>query len=97
MPTARRKRPHAYTGRVTALFGIGAALVALAVWIYNRLVSDRNQVRSAWSDIDVQLALRHDLVPRLVASVKAYADYEKGYSDRGDRAPSPQRGCIPPG
>jgi LemA protein len=77
VPTARRKRPNAYTGRVTALLSIGAALVALAIWIYNRLVSDRNQVRSAWSDIDVQLALRHDLVPRLVASVKAYADYEK--------------------
>ncbi len=34
-------------------------------------------MRNAWSDIDVQLARRHDLVPRLVAAVKAYADYEQ--------------------
>jgi LemA protein len=50
---------------------------AAGIWIYNRLVSDRNQVRAAWSDIDVQLKRRHELVPRLVACVKAYADYEK--------------------
>jgi len=53
------------------------AVVALVIWIYNRLVRDRNQVRSAWSDIDVQLTRRHDLVPQLVTAVKAYADYEK--------------------
>lgn len=54
-----------------------ALLLAAAVWIYNRLVGDRNQVKNAWSDIDVQLARRHDLVPRLVSAVKAYADYEQ--------------------
>ena len=50
---------------------------AAGIWIYNRLVGDRNQVRAAWSDIDVQLKRRHELVPRLVSCVKAYADYEK--------------------
>jgi LemA protein len=54
-----------------------AIVIAAAVWIYNRLVRERNQVRSAWSDIDVQLVRRHDLVPQLVNTVKAYADYEK--------------------
>ncbi|MEJ2532304.1 MAG: LemA family protein, partial [Halioglobus sp.] len=59
-------------------FTVFICLVAAAgIWIYNRLVSDRNQVRAAWSDIDVQLKRRHELVPRLVACVKAYADYEK--------------------
>ena len=56
------------------------ALGVLALWailIFNRLVHDRNQVRSAWSDIDVQLTRRHDLVPRLVEAVRAYAAYEK--------------------
>jgi LemA protein len=56
------------------------ALGILLVWgilIFNRLVRDRNQVRSAWSDIDVQLIRRHDLVPRLVEAVKAYAAYER--------------------
>lgn len=50
--------------------------IAIAV-MYNRLVRSRNRVRSAWSDIDVQLQRRHDLVPRLVAAVDQYADYER--------------------
>lgn len=53
------------------------AVTAAGIWIYNRLVRDRNQVSAAWSDIDVQLKRRHELVPRLVSCVKAYADYEK--------------------
>ncbi len=53
------------------------ALFAASIWIYNQLVKDRNQVSAAWSDIDVQLKRRHELVPRLVSCVKAYADYEK--------------------
>jgi LemA protein len=53
------------------------ALAAWAVYIYNRLIRDRNQVRAAWGDIDVQLTRRHDLVPRLVDAVRAYADYER--------------------
>lgn len=59
---------------------IPVGLAALIVWgilIFNRLVGDRNQVRAAWSDIDVQLTRRHDLVPRLVEAVKAYAGYEQ--------------------
>ena len=60
-----------------ALIGIVALAVGGAIWIYNRLVSDRNQVRNAWSDIDVQLRRRHDLIPQLVTAVKAYADYER--------------------
>ncbi|MCP5191070.1 MAG: LemA family protein [Pseudomonadales bacterium] len=60
------------------IISILLVLVAVAgVWIYNRLVRDRNQVRAAWSDIDVQLKRRHELVPRLVSCVKAYADFEK--------------------
>jgi LemA protein len=61
---------------MTSVFILAAALAASAIWIYNRLVRDRNQVRNAWSDIDVQLARRHDLVPQLVAAVKAYAAFE---------------------
>jgi LemA protein len=54
-----------------------ACLGIAVVLLYNRLVKDRNQVRAAWADIDVQLKRRHDLVPQLVTVVKAYADYEK--------------------
>ena len=54
----------------------GAAVVAWAAVAYNRLVRLRNQVATAWSDIDVQLQRRHDLVPQLVAAVKGYAAHE---------------------
>jgi LemA protein len=54
-----------------------AALAAWAVFVFNRLVRLRNQVRTAWADIDVQLQRRHDLVPSLVAAVKGYAGHEQ--------------------
>jgi LemA protein len=56
---------------------VAIALLGVGIWIYNCLVKDRNQVRNAWSDIDVQLRRRHDLIPQLVSAVKAYADYER--------------------
>ncbi|KPK12457.1 MAG: hypothetical protein AMJ68_02050 [Acidithiobacillales bacterium SG8_45] len=52
----------------------------IAVWvivIFNRLVRDKNRVLAAWSDIDVQLKRRHDLIPKLVDAVKQYAAFEK--------------------
>lgn len=52
------------------------ALLAWAVLVFNRLVRLRNQARTAWADIDVQLQRRHDLVPQLVATVQAYAGHE---------------------
>lgn len=55
---------------------LAAALLAWAVTLFNRLVRLRNQVRTAWADIDVQLTRRHDLVPSLVAAVKGYAGHE---------------------
>lgn len=51
--------------------------VAGVIWIYNRLVQDRNLVAAGWSDIDVQLKRRHELIPRLVECVRAYADHER--------------------
>ena len=60
-------------------------LAALAVWAviaFNGLVRLRNQVRAGWSDIDVQLTRRHDLVPMLVEAVKAYAGHEKTLFER---------------
>lgn len=65
---------------------IVAALVMLAVvagvimWFvadYNRIIKLRNQLKNAWSQIDVQLKRRHDLIPNLVETVKGYAGHEK--------------------
>jgi LemA protein len=61
--------------KVILLFA--AALVVSAVVLYNRLIRGRNRVATAWSDIDVQLQRRHDLIPNLVAAVRQYADYER--------------------
>jgi LemA protein len=60
---------------MATLMTIGAALL-WGIVIYNRLVGDKNRVLSAWSDIDVQLKRRHDLIPKLVEAVKRYAAYE---------------------
>src|SRR5256885_15386562 len=59
---------------------IAAAVVTLAgglVWIYNGLVRRRNRVDATWSDIDVLLRRRHDLVPNLVSAVSGYAGHEQ--------------------
>jgi LemA protein len=52
------------------------AAIAFGLVTFNELIADRNRVRAAWSDIDVQLQRRHDLVPQLVSIVKAYAAHE---------------------
>ena len=63
---------------IEILAGIAVLGIVLpAVWLYNRLVADRNQARQGYADIDVQLKRRADLVPRLVEAVKGYAGYEK--------------------
>lgn len=58
------------------LAAIGLCAIA-GVILYNKLIRGRNRVSTAWSDIDVQLQRRHDLIPRLVTAVKRYADYER--------------------
>jgi LemA protein len=58
-------------------FLLVAALAAAAVWLYNSLVGLRNQVGSAWAQIDVQLKRRHDLIPNLVAAVQGYMQHER--------------------
>jgi len=60
------------------LFAGVFVLVALAaIGIYNGLVASRNQTKNAWSQIDVQLKRRHDLIPNLVETVRGYATHEQ--------------------
>jgi LemA protein len=63
------------------MFSLAGLIVLVAVWliaVYNGLITLRNRVQEAWSDIDVQLKRRYDLIPNLVESVKGYAKHEAG-------------------
>ena len=65
--------------------GVGVIVVVLAlvfVNMYNRLVLLRNRVENSWSQIDVQLKRRYDLIPNLVSTVKGYAAHESGVFER---------------
>ncbi|MCO6429655.1 MAG: LemA family protein [Deltaproteobacteria bacterium] len=64
------------------LLGIIAFLVVMFVAIYNGLVTKRVATENAWSQIDVQLKRRHDLIPNLVETVKGYASHEKETLER---------------
>src|SRR3989344_3943270 len=55
-----------------------AIAVLWVVWAYNRLIQLTNRTEEAWSDIDVQLKRRYDLIPNLVETVKGYVTHERG-------------------
>src|SRR6186713_3096376 len=61
-----------------------AVILILVIWLIsvrNGLIRRRNQIENAWSQIDVQLKRRHDLIPNLVETVKGYAAHEKSTLD----------------
>jgi LemA protein len=57
--------------------GLSVLVAIFLLMTFNRLVGMRNGVRTGWSDIDVQLTRRHDLVPNLVETVRGYMDHER--------------------
>jgi LemA protein len=73
------------------------ALCALAFWAYNALVRLRVTADSAWSDIDVQLKRRYDLIPNLVETVKGYAGHERETLEAVIRARSRAQEAVTPG
>ena len=71
-------------------------LAVLAVVIYNGLVQSRNRVDEAWSDIEVQMKRRYDLIPNLVETVKGYAKHEESVFTRVTEARSAAMGAQTP-
>ncbi len=70
-----------------------ALLVIFVIGIYNSLVGLRNQVGNAWSQIDVQLKRRHDLIPNLVETAKGYMQHERGTFEAITKARSQAMGA----
>ena len=60
------------------LIALVAIVIMFVAGMYNSLVRLRNQVKNAWSQIDVQLKRRHDLIPNLVETAKGYMEHERG-------------------
>lgn len=68
--------------------GVVVLLAIVVIVIYNGLVTLRNRVEEAWSDITVQLKRRTDLIPNIVSTVKGYAKHESGVFDAVTKARS---------
>lgn len=70
------------------VIGVVVLLVAGFIGIYNSLVARRNRIDEAWSDIEVQMKRRYDLIPNLLETVKGYASYEREVFENVTRARS---------
>ena len=74
---------------MTLIYTLIVILAVLFIWgiaSYNRFVVFINHAKEAWSDIDVQLKRRYDLIPNLVATVKGYANHEAGTLEKVTQA-----------
>jgi LemA protein len=68
------------------IVGGAVVIVLYVIVVYNGLVAKRNQVRNGWSQIDVQLKRRHDLIPNLVTAVQGYLQHERAILENVSRA-----------
>ena len=75
-------------GAFVLLLIIIGAVVLMAIGMYNSLITLRNRCDNAWSQVDVQLRRRYDLIPNLVETVKGYAKHESGVFERVTQARS---------
>ncbi len=73
-------------GAFVLLLVIIGAVVVMAIGMYNSLITLRNRCDNAWSQVDVQLRRRYDLIPNLVETVKGYAKHESGVFERVTQA-----------
>ena len=79
------------------VFGIIALVIVFCVAVYNGLVKRRNRVEEAWSDIEVQMKRRYDLIPNIVETVKGYAGHEKSVLESVTMARTQAMGAQTPG
>jgi LemA protein len=80
-------------GIVVVLLILFGLLILFVIGIYNSLVGLRNQVDNAWSQIDVQLKRRHDLIPNLVETARGYMAHERGTFEAITKARSQAMGA----
>ncbi|MDO8684340.1 MAG: LemA family protein [Armatimonadota bacterium] len=73
---------------ILVIIGIVFLFVVWVIAMYNRLVTLRNRIENAWSQIDVQLRRRYDLIPNLIETVKGYAAHEKSVFENVTKARS---------
>lgn len=71
---------------ILILGGVGVLIIIIVAGIYNGLVRRRNNVKNSWSQIDVQLKRRYDLIPNLVETAKGYMKHEKEVLENVTRA-----------
>jgi len=74
---------------IPALIAVGVVVLVALCWLvltYNSLVNLRNLIRESWSDVETELKRRHDLIPRLVETVKGYARHEHRVFEEVTRA-----------
>lgn len=67
-------------------YAVVGVVIVYSIYAYNRLISLYNKVKSAWSDVDIQLKRRYDLIPNLVIVVGGYASHEKNLFEKVTRA-----------
>jgi LemA protein len=79
------------------LLGVAVVLVVLAAVGYNRLVRLRNEAETGWSNIDVQLQRRGDLIPNLVEAVRGYAAHERAVFEEVTKARAALQQAETPG
>ncbi|MBU2473103.1 LemA family protein [Patescibacteria group bacterium] len=83
----------------TILWIIIIIIAVIALWlmaVYNGLIKLKNRTDEAWSDIDVQLKRRYDLIPNLISTVKGYAQHEKGLFEKVTQARTAAMGAQGP-
>ncbi len=79
------------------IIGVLAVIVFWLIAVYNGLIRFRNRTDEAWSDIDVQLKRRYDLIPNLVNAVKGYAQHERELFENVTKARTAAMGAQAPG